>query len=145
MALSVVTGPPAGGKTTWVAAHAQPGDVVIDLDRIAQALSPPGAGTHEYGRVLRTIAQRARSAAVTEALRYCQAVEVWIIHTQPTEAQLATYAQHGGRVVVVDPGKDVVMARCDEQRSRSSRSAAEHWYATQGEHHTESQSSSRTW
>lgn len=145
MALTVVTGPPAGGKTSWVNARAQPGDVVIDMDRIAQALSPPGASAHEYGRVLRTIAQRARQAAVSEALKYCQAVDVYLIHTQPSEAQLATYAQHGGRVVTVDPGRDIVLARCDEQRSRSSRTAAEHWYSTQTGHDSEQQRSSRAW
>ena len=36
--LTIVCRPPAAGKTTWVTAHAAPGDVVLDLDAIAMDL-----------------------------------------------------------------------------------------------------------
>ena len=35
----VVTGPPGSGKTTWVQQRARPGDVVFDLDAIAQVVT----------------------------------------------------------------------------------------------------------
>jgi dephospho-CoA kinase len=41
MALYVITGPPAAGKTTYVATHARPGAVVLDCDRLAVALTAP--------------------------------------------------------------------------------------------------------
>lgn len=34
--VTLVTGPPCAGKTTYVHAHAQPGDVILDLDQIAR-------------------------------------------------------------------------------------------------------------
>ena len=40
MTVYVITGPPAGGKTTWVRERAKPGDITIDYDTLAQALSP---------------------------------------------------------------------------------------------------------
>lgn len=148
MALTVVIGPPAGGKSTWVTARAQPGDVVIDMDRIAQALTAQGADLHRYSRQVRFVASQARRAAINEALKYCGALDVYLIHTQPGTDQLARYAEHGAQVVVVDPGRDVVLARCAEQRSSSVIAAVERWYAsriTTSEHHTESQSGSRSW
>ncbi len=149
MALTVVTGPPAGGKSSWVLARAQPGDVVIDLDRIAQALTAPGADLHRYSRQLRTVAQRARQAAVTEALKVCKALDVYVIHTQPGADQLAHYAQYGAQVVEVDPGRQVVLARCAEQRSSTVIAAVERWYSTRDltsdDQHAQSHSGSRSW
>ncbi len=36
----LVAGPPAAGKSTWIRDHAKPGDITIDYDTLAQALSP---------------------------------------------------------------------------------------------------------
>lgn len=145
MALFVVTGPPAAGKTTWVHTHAKQGDIVIDFDRIAQALSPPGADTHTHGKVLRIIAGRARRAAIDEAIKYSQAVDVYIIHTQPTPEQEARYLAHAAQVVRVDPGREVVEQRCREQRSGSTLSAVARWYASNSDDGPQSQSASRAW
>ena len=38
----IVWGPPASGKTTYVRKHMQPGDLVVDLDLIKQAISMCG-------------------------------------------------------------------------------------------------------
>ena len=37
---TVVTGPPCSGKTTYILEHMAEGDVMVDFDRIAQAISP---------------------------------------------------------------------------------------------------------
>lgn len=50
MALTVVIGPPAAGKTTYVLAHARPGDIVVDLDRLANALTCGGTDSHRHIR-----------------------------------------------------------------------------------------------
>ena len=36
--IHVVSGPPCGGKSTYVDSHAQPGDLRIDYDKIALSL-----------------------------------------------------------------------------------------------------------
>jgi hypothetical protein len=143
--LYVIQGPPAAGKTTWVAAHAGQGDIVVDMDRIAQALTAPGADYHRYGRTLRTVAQQARRAAISEALKHSRTHDVYVIHTHPGPDALRTYRQHDAELVTVDPGRDVVLARCAEQRPRYALAAVERWYATHGDYHVESQAGSRAW
>jgi hypothetical protein len=129
MALYVVTGPPASGKSTWVRERARPGDVVIDMDTIAQALTPAADGTRYPEPVLRT-AQRARQAAISEALKHTADTDVYVIHTQPKPDTLARYREHGGHVVTIDPGRDVVMQRIAEARHHTARAVAARWYAT---------------
>src|SRR5690606_407861 len=59
--LYVVTGPPASGKSTWVRAHAKPGDVVVDYDILAGALSgAPSGNPHDHPEPIRTVAFKAR-------------------------------------------------------------------------------------
>lgn len=128
MALTIVVGPPAAGKSTYVRAHAKPGDIVIDLDAIAAALTT-GPPTHDHHHPVLRAAQRARLAAIDEALRLADRVDSWIIHTQPSPKALARYAEHGARIVVVDPGRAVVEQRIAEQRSPSARAVAARWYA----------------
>ena len=49
MTLYVVTGPPCGGKSTYVREHAKPGDFVIDLDRLALAITSADFQTGHSG------------------------------------------------------------------------------------------------
>lgn len=132
MSLTVVTGPPAAGKSTYVQTHARPGDIVIDYDLLAAALSPRG-DTHNHPKVLAKVAYRARAVAIDEALRHVDDLNVWLIHTDPTPETLARYAQHGARMVTVDPGYDVVMDRITRERPHSARAVATRWY----NHHVE--------
>lgn len=128
MALTVITGPPCAGKSTYVQAHAHPGDIVIDLDRIAAALTIAGGG-HDHPRHIRRVAYRARGVAIDAALRHVGETGVWIIHTDPAPETLTRYAQHGAQVITLDPGYDVVMDRIAHQRPDSARVVASRWYA----------------
>ncbi len=128
MTLTVVTGPPAAGKSTWVMAHAKPGDIVIDYDRIAQALTAEGADTHRHGRAVKRVTYKAWWAAITEALPLSARCDVYVIHSTPNAEALARYKQHGARIVPVDPGRDVVMRRIGEQRPGGAAGAVERWY-----------------
>lgn len=38
--IHAVIGPPCAGKTTWALEHMQPGDIIVDYDRLADALMP---------------------------------------------------------------------------------------------------------
>lgn len=129
MALTVVTGPPCAGKSTWVMAAAGPADVVIDLDRMAVAMAGPGADAQEHDPVVYRVAQRARWAAITEALRYVGRADVYVVHTRPTAQARARYEQAGARIVTLDPGRDVVLERCRRERGPQVLAAAEAWYA----------------
>lgn len=145
MALYVVTGPPAAGKTTWVQERAQHGDVVVDLDALAGALTP-GSDGHCHPHAVLRCAQRARQAAVDEALRHVAETDVYVIHTRPSDKALARYSEHGAHVVTVDPGRYVVEARVAEGRRPTTQAVVARWYAEHGErtdtitHHERSRS-----
>lgn len=145
MALTIVTGPPASGKTTYVLSQAKPGDVIIDLDRIAAALAAPGADSHQHGDAVKRVAHRIRQGAIAEALRHCRDVDVWVIHSTPRPEARAKYDRHAATYVTVDPGRDVVLARCDEQRSTQARAAALRWYDSHTDSEPVTVSASRTW
>ncbi|RBQ21599.1 hypothetical protein DP939_02500 [Spongiactinospora rosea] len=150
MALWVVTGPPASGKSTWVRSRARPGDIVIDYDLLATALTAPGAAPHDYPKALRQVTSRARAAAITEALKHAAGVDVYVIHSQPSTEAVRRYTEQTDdqtelHLIVVDPGRDVVMRRIAEQRPPQMRAVAERWYSNA--HHTEQAASrsSRSW
>lgn len=128
MGLIVVTGPPAGGKSTWVRAHAQPGDIVIDYDLITAALTAPDTCPYDQPRHIRSTVFRARSAAIAEAFRHLDTCDVYVIHTAPRPEAMATYRRLGARVVTVDPGKQVVLARCQAERPDHLLDVALRWY-----------------
>lgn len=104
---TVVVGPPGAGKSTWVWGVAAPGDLVVDLDRIVVALSTAESGWLMPSELVAAAALDARRAAVKTALLNKGPRHAYVIHACPTVQQLKSYP----RVVVMDPGRDVVAAR----------------------------------
>lgn len=145
--LYVVTGPPTGGKSSWIAARAKPTDIVIDLDRIAESLAGPGAPQWQHDPTLLKVAHRARFAAIDEACRHLDTTDVYLIHTQPSPKARAKYKRLGARIVVVDPGRDVVMQRVRDMRHPGMETVATRWYTQQAKHgqHTVTRQASRQW
>ena len=143
--LYIIMGPPAAGKSTYVRSRAKPSDVVIDLDVIARSLAGPGASTHNHAPAVLKVAQRARRAAIDEALLIKDA-DVWLIHSAPSQAHRARYKRVGGTFVTVDPGRDVVAQRIAEQRRPALQAAATRWYAQHARHSPRSgRQASREW
>jgi hypothetical protein len=126
--LYVVTGPPAAGKSSWIAARARPTDIVIDLDRIAQALMGPGAPAWSQHPIAMRVAHRARYAAIDEAFKHTTEVDVYLIHTMPSAKWLARYRRHDAEIVTVDPGRDIVIQRVQDMRSPALLAVATRWY-----------------
>ena len=127
--VTVVAGPPAAGKTTHVREHAQPGDVIIDFDHIANALSGQDVENHEHASHIATIAKAARQAAIDTAIK--QDCTVWLIHAIPGEKKRAEYRSRGAKVITIDPGKDVVMKRIKTERPPRMAKVAAAWYDKQ--------------
>lgn len=95
--LTVVTGPPCSGKSAYVREAAEPGDVVVDFDTLAQALG--SASTHDHPADIRVVAQDARRAAITAALAaHRRGARVWIVDTDPRMRQ-ADYDAAGAAMV----------------------------------------------
>ncbi|WP_225080456.1 ATP-binding protein [Streptomyces sp. CoT10] len=128
--LYVITGPPAAGKSSWIQAHATARDIVIDLDRIALALTGPGAPQWNHDPLVQRVAQRARFAAIDEAVKHLDEVDVYLIHTMPSPKARAKYQRLGARIVTVDPGEDVVRERVRTMRSEGMDRVVTRWYRT---------------
>lgn len=129
MGLTIVLGPPAAGKSTWVLARARPGDIVIDFDRLACALTAPGGDPHEHPSVLWGITRKARRAAIDAAVAHRDRVDVYVIHSMPSQERVDDYGRLGARFHVCDPGRDVVLARCRAERPGRMLAVARRWYA----------------
>lgn len=127
--LIVVTGPPAAGKSAWVMANAGARDIVVDYDRLAVALAGPGADSHDHHPVLKAVTAAARRAVIREAQRHLGRVDVYLIHSMPRPADLVAYQAQGARIEVVDPGRAVVLERCEQMRAPELVAVAERWYA----------------
>lgn len=130
MSLTIVTGPPCGGKTTHIATHATPGDIVIDLDRIALALTTDNTVHHDYGSHIRYIALQARAAAIRAALPAATGHDVWIIDSRPSRSSWAAYKQAGARHVTCNPGQHEVTRRAATQRPAWVLDLIADWYQT---------------
>lgn len=114
----VVTGPPCGGKSTYIKANAKSGDVIIDMDRIALALTTDDTQNHAYSQAIRFIAMEARKAAVKEALYQCadrRGPTAWIIHTDPSADERSQYRLRNAQIIEINPGKEVCLERAKER------------------------------
>jgi hypothetical protein len=125
--LTVVTGPPCSGKTTWVRFHAQTDEIVIDLDELAYALTV-GRTNHDYTACVRGVAINARAAAIRAALPLSLTHNVYVIHTTPSRLDWQAYKQHQARIVRLNPGYDVCIARAAEERPAWVAETIRAWY-----------------
>ena len=84
--VTIVWGAPASGKTTYVRKHKQPGDLVVDLDLIKQAISM--ADKTEAGDNLLPIATKLRDQLYDIiAKREVECEHIWVIAGLPQKEQ----------------------------------------------------------
>lgn len=136
--LTVVTGPPCAGKSTYVDDHRQTGDVVIDVDRIAVAL---GAETDHVdwstntahrilARELRGYLVRTLVADMKREGQPPADYDVWLVDTAPKGWQRSEYRRVGATIVDLDPGRAVCHERAkDAGRTVATHGEIERWYA----------------
>ncbi|MDO5619279.1 AAA family ATPase [Kocuria sp.] len=127
--IRTVCGPPGAGKTTWVADHAQPADLVIDLDALRDQY-----GTDDLARSVRSLME-------SKAREYDRG-DVWIIRTLADAGQRADHARRVGadEVVVLETPADVATARARDRDGNDERAdAITRWWdrysPTEGETH----------
>ena len=112
--IQVITGPPCSGKSTYINQEAKAGDIIIDMDKLAIALSPEGTQPFEYGDKTRQVARAARAAAVRKALEIAQGerrLGVYIIHTDPAPNERMMYRAANGKIVEMTTDKATCLQR----------------------------------
>lgn len=128
-----VIGPPCGGKSTWVREHAGHGDLVVDFDALATALTFDWESQHLQPQVSRELAVGAWYGAYRRCTQVTEPVDVWIVKTLPATPRsprlLTEWISLDYEVVVCDPGRDEVMRRNEmERRGRPAEHGVMDWY-----------------
>jgi 5-methylcytosine-specific restriction protein A len=121
--ITIVCGPPCAGKTTYVAEHAAPTDIVIDFDDIARELGSPARWQHAP-----EIATAANQVAL-DRIRHLQPSDnAWVIRCLPSPTAREALAHNlDATVVLLDPGQ----AECErraQHRPSGTRKAIALWY-----------------
>ena len=106
--IHIITGPPCSGKSTYVKEHRAEGDVVVDFDKMAQALGSDKK--HMAPDDIKAVTFKAKDAAIKEVCqRKCEA---WIIHTKPTDEQREMYEAAEAEFIEMDTDLDTCLERC---------------------------------
>lgn len=121
--ITLVYGPPGAGKSTYVERHAQPGELVVDYDRIGHAIGSPDRHTHQ---AVHQVINAARNAMLDRIRRAeHQAPRVWIVSTNPKAVELFPHHQ----AVYLHPGRDVAHQRArDGGRTESALALIDQWH-----------------
>jgi hypothetical protein len=129
--LTIVCGPPASGKTTYVRDRAKPGDVVIDLDGIMTKLRPGythwADGGLDKGLFNRAVRERNQMLG---SLSKATTGQAWFIVSAPTQQERAWWHRKlGGKVVLLHPGADECKRRAKERGTPNAIAGVDRWEA----------------
>lgn len=143
MSITVLWGPPCSGKSTYIRDRAQGDDIIIDLDRIALALSVDSTDHHGYAMHHRKLALDAREALLIRALAYAaEGVHLWVIDSNADEVKRAEWRLKGAEVVELDVDRATCEARAHAERPESALVTIAKWYAR---HRPDPGATSRDW
>ncbi len=124
--LTVVTGPPCSGKSTYAREHHRPGEILIDFDTLAQALGSPTP--HDHPDPVRWVTIAARRAAINSAIiQHERGATVWVVHTRISEQEMRRYVQAGAEIVTLEVDQAELHQRAASQRPERWHRLIDEW------------------
>lgn len=131
--IHAVIGPPCAGKTTWALEHMQPGDIIVDYDRLADALMPGMPDDTPVPDAVRDLVAGAWQGAYRNAVTLAEPVSLWLVKvmpgTQRSPRLLDEWLALDYDIHVCDPGKPVVVERLEELKAgRRELASMRQWY-----------------
>jgi hypothetical protein len=126
--LTIVSGPPASGKMTYLKDNARLNDIVIDLDGIMRRLNPHY--THWSGALDSSLFNRAirERNAMLGSLKKESGKRAWFIVSAPTQAERDWWKRKlGGQVVLLHPGVAECKRRAVERGTPDAVAGIDRW------------------
>lgn len=128
--VTIVCGPPASGKTTYVKERASTGDIIIDIDEIAAKTDPnyrPWENMLQSGLLNKCI--RVRNALLGSLSRAKQG-KAWFIVSAPAQAERSWWhSKLGGEIVLLHPGVDECKRRAMHRGTPRAVKGIDDWEA----------------
>jgi hypothetical protein len=133
--LTIVCGPPASGKTTYVKQHADPADLVIDLDEIGVRLS--GGNGHDWSRNYLGTALSERNRYLHAISKPCSWPAAWFIVGAPRQKERQWWQDklQPKDIVLLLPPEDLCYQRIKERggvREAQQCRAVDEWFLRYG-------------
>jgi predicted kinase len=125
----LVCGPPAAGKSTWVAEQASDGDTVIDFDRLCRDLGSPDRFDHPKDVKDRAHALR---AALERHVAGMESGTAWVIRSAADPAQrrsLADALRATETVVITTPAEQARARAAADDRPAWTGRAIDRWWS----------------
>lgn len=125
--VTLVTGPPCSGKSTYVREHAQAGDLIVCLDTLARE----AGSQHEHDHQAQHYdAARARYQALVDQLGHDDHARAWIIRCAPLPAERTELAHRARaqQTLVLLPALAEALRRARLERNPKIKGAIHHWY-----------------
>lgn len=109
--ITVITGPPCSGKTSYVREHAGSGDIVVDFDAIARAFGSSDGHGHDPELSHVTVAAWLAAVDALTAARHDK--RAWIIDSVPSPRRAERYRQVGATVVALLASREELHRRAE--------------------------------
>lgn len=131
--IHAVIGPPAAGKTTFVAEHKNTTDLVLDYDSLAASLMPGLYNEHNAPDYLTGILSSMWSAAYRQLVETAHPVTIWLIKSLPVTRKsprlLEEWQQLNYSIHVIDPGRETIERRLlANHRTKHAWNGMKAWY-----------------
>ena len=133
--VTIVTGPPASGKSSYVQENKQDGDLIIDWERLANAIT--GSDARQQGETAIELIGEMRRAAISKIEKIIDQADsnVWLIIGAPTSKERLELKQKlNAKLVLILCDKNLSIDRIKQDKERSLASeeqikAVERWWS----------------